>query len=33
VEYLYRHMSNANTAPENPGVDQLVFRVTLTRRF
>jgi hypothetical protein len=32
VEYLYRHMSNANTGNNNPGVDQGVFRLTLTRR-
>jgi hypothetical protein len=32
LEYLYRHMSNGNSAPANPGVDQGVIRLTLTRR-
>lgn len=32
VEYLFRHMSNGNEAPQNPGVDQGVIRLTLTRR-
>jgi hypothetical protein len=32
IEYLYRHMSNANSAQENPGIDQGVIRLTLIRR-
>jgi hypothetical protein len=32
IEYLYRHMSNANSGNLNPGVDAGVFRVTLSRR-
>jgi opacity protein-like surface antigen len=32
LEYLYRHMSNANIGITNPGVDQGVLRVTLTQR-
>lgn len=32
VEYLYRHMSNAGSGESNPGVDQGVFRLTLSRR-
>jgi hypothetical protein len=31
VEYVYRHISNAHQGYENPGVDQGVFRVTLSR--
>jgi hypothetical protein len=30
LEYLYRHMSNANSGNNNPGVDSGVFRLTLT---
>ena len=30
VEYIYRHMSNADEGDQNPGVDQGVFRVTLS---
>jgi hypothetical protein len=32
VEYVYRHLSNANTGTNNPGVDAGVFRLTLTTR-
>jgi len=32
MEYVYRHMSNANSGNVNPGVDQGVFRLTLTSR-
>ena len=32
LEYLYRHMSNAGSGESNPGVDQGVFRLTLSRR-
>lgn len=32
LEYLYRHMSNANSGEYNPGVDQGVFRLTFTYR-
>jgi hypothetical protein len=31
LEYLYRHMSNANAGYNNPGVDSGVFRLTLSR--
>jgi hypothetical protein len=31
LEYLYRHMSNANSGDNNPGVDSGVFRLTITR--
>jgi hypothetical protein len=31
-EYLFRHMSNANSGSNNPGVDAGVFRLTITRR-
>lgn len=31
VEYLYRHISNAGQGEQNPGIDQGVFRVTLSR--
>ena len=31
LEYLYRHMSNANSGDNNPGVDSGVFRLTLSR--
>ncbi|MDR3746213.1 MAG: acyloxyacyl hydrolase [Acidobacteriaceae bacterium] len=31
LEYLYRHMSNANSGDYNPGVDSGVFRLTLSR--
>jgi hypothetical protein len=31
LEYLYRHMSNANSGYNNPGVDSGVFRLTLSR--
>lgn len=31
LEYVYRHLSNANTGTINPGIDQGVFRLTLTR--
>ena len=30
VEYLYRHVSNAGKGFENPGIDQGVFRVTMS---
>jgi Lipid A 3-O-deacylase (PagL) len=30
VEYIYRHISNAHQGFQNPGVDQGVFRVTLS---
>ena len=30
VEYLYRHMSNAGQGFQNPGLDQAVFRVTVS---
>jgi hypothetical protein len=33
VEYLYRHTSNAGQGFQNPGVDQGVFRLTLSRRW
>jgi len=32
LEYLYRHMSNAGSGDANPGVDQGVFRLTLSHR-
>jgi opacity protein-like surface antigen len=31
VEYLYRHISNAGQGDQNPGIDQGVIRVTLSR--
>jgi len=31
LEYLYRHISNAHMGNQNPGVDQGVFRLTLSR--
>lgn len=31
LEYIYRHISNANTGNLNPGIDQGVFRLTLSR--
>jgi hypothetical protein len=31
LEYIYRHISNAHQGYQNPGVDQGVFRVTLSR--
>lgn len=31
IEYLYRHISNANTGVVNPGIDQGVFRITFSR--
>jgi len=33
VEYLYRHASNAGLGDQNPGVDQGVTRLTLSRRW
>lgn len=33
VEYLYRHTSNAHQGYQNPGVDQGVFRLTMSRRW
>jgi Lipid A 3-O-deacylase (PagL) len=33
IEYLYRHTSNAGLGSQNPGVDQGVARVTLSRRW
>jgi hypothetical protein len=33
LEYIYRHTSNAGLGYENPGVDQAVVRVTLSRRW
>ncbi|MGA2897457.1 MAG: hypothetical protein ABSE27_07665 [Acidobacteriaceae bacterium] len=33
VEYIYRHVSNAHQGYENPGIDQGVFRVTVSRRW
>ena len=33
VEYIYRHVSNAGQGSQNPGVDQGVFRVTMSRRW
>jgi opacity protein-like surface antigen len=32
LEYLYRHLSNANLGATNPGVDQGTFRLTLSHR-
>jgi hypothetical protein len=32
LDYLYRHISNAHQGYQNPGVDQGVFRLTLSRR-
>lgn len=31
VEYLYRHVSNAGQGDQNPGIDQGVLRVTMSR--
>jgi hypothetical protein len=31
LEYVYRHISNANSGTVNPGIDQGVFRLTLSR--
>jgi hypothetical protein len=31
LEYVYRHISNANLGTINPGIDQGVFRLTLSR--
>jgi len=31
LEYVYRHISNANSGTLNPGIDQGVFRLTLSR--
>jgi len=31
LEYLFRHISNANLGPQNPGVDEGTFRLTLSR--
>jgi hypothetical protein len=31
VEYVFRHISNANSGTLNPGIDQGVFRLTLSR--
>jgi len=31
LDYLYRHISNAHQGYQNPGVDQGVFRLTLSR--
>jgi hypothetical protein len=33
VEYLYRHVSNGSLGDVNPGIDQGVFRVTISRRW
>jgi opacity protein-like surface antigen len=33
VEYIYRHVSNAHQGYENPGVDQGVFRLTVSRHW
>ena len=33
VEYIYRHVSNAAQGYENPGIDQGVLRVTMSRRW
>jgi opacity protein-like surface antigen len=33
LEYLYRHASNAGLGDQNPGVDQGVTRITLSRRW
>ena len=33
VEYLYRHVSNAGLGDVNPGIDQGVFRLTVSRRW
>lgn len=33
LEYLYRHMSNANAGDTNPGVDQGVIGLTLIHSF
>jgi hypothetical protein len=33
LEYIYRHTSNAGLGNQNPGVDQGVTRVTLSRRW
>jgi hypothetical protein len=30
IEYLYRHVSNAGEGFENPGLDQGVFRITMS---
>jgi hypothetical protein len=31
LEYVFRHISNANSGTLNPGIDQCVFRLTLSR--
>jgi opacity protein-like surface antigen len=31
LEYVFRHISNANAGAINPGIDQGVFRLTLSR--
>ena len=33
VEYFYRHVSNAGLGDVNPGIDQGVFRLTVSRRW
>jgi len=33
LEYLYRHISNANSGYNNPGIDQGVIRLTLVHSF
>jgi opacity protein-like surface antigen len=33
VEYFYRHVSNGSLGDVNPGIDQGVFRVTISRRW
>ena len=33
VEYLYRHMSNAHMGIQDPGVDQAVIRLSMSRRW
>lgn len=33
VEYLFRHMSNAGQGYENPGIDQGVIRLTISRHW
>jgi opacity protein-like surface antigen len=33
VEYFYRHVSNAGLGDVNPGIDQGVFRLTMSRRW
>ena len=33
VEYFFRHVSNGSLGDSNPGIDQGVFRMTISRRW